>query len=181
MSKFLNNRLVHLLPAQRYRILDSFTMTVTQRYQHQDISATNVAVAAQAIALSGERHPEIFTLGPETSESGSCTDGMTFGEPQNNSVVGMASLLSRFAIGVVAAAAETNPKAIVSGHAPTQEVRIQLHSPVLFSLILVSIGLAQSCLFVVAVKFGSRLEIPVVAISQLGEIRKQFVAEPATS
>jgi hypothetical protein len=31
------------------------------------LSATNAAVAAQVIALSGERHPEIFTLGPETS------------------------------------------------------------------------------------------------------------------
>ncbi|KAH6857681.1 hypothetical protein B0T12DRAFT_393900 [Alternaria alternata] len=145
------------------------------------LSATNAAVAAQAIALSGERHPEIFTLGPETSEWGSYTYGMTFGEPQNNSVVGMASLLSRFAIGVVAAAAETNPKAIVPGHAPAQGVRIQLRSPVLFSLILVSIGLIQSCLFVIAVKFGSRLEVPVVAISQQDEIRKHFVAEPVIS
>jgi hypothetical protein len=106
---------------------------------------------------------------------------MTFGEPQNNSVVEMASLLSRFAIGVVAAAAETNPKAIVPGHAPAQGVRIQLRSPVLFSLILVSIGLIQSCLFVIAVKFGSRLEVPVVAISQQDEIRKHFVAEPVIS
>ena len=145
------------------------------------LSATNAAVAAQAIALSGERHPEIFTLGPETSEWGSYTYGMTFGEPQNNSIVGMASLLSRFAIGVVAAAAETNPKAIVPGHAPAQGVRIQLRSPVLFSLILVSIGLIQSCLFVIAVKFGSRLEVPVVAISQQDEIRKHFVAEPVIS
>ncbi|KAL1797952.1 hypothetical protein ACET3X_004558 [Alternaria dauci] len=145
------------------------------------LSTTNAAVAAQAIALSGERHPEIFTLGPETSEWGSYTYGMPFGEPQNNSAVAMASLLSRFAIGVVAAAAETNPKAIIQGHAPAQGVRIQLRNPVLFSLILVAIGLIQSCLFVVAVRFGSRLEIPVVAISQQDEIRKHFVVEPATS
>jgi hypothetical protein len=145
------------------------------------ISATNAAVAAQAIALSGERHPEIFTSGPETSEWGSYIYGRTIGKPQNNSEVGIASLLSRFAIGVVAAAAETNPKAIVPGHAPAQGVRIQLRSPVLFSLILVSIGLIQSCLFVVAVKFGNRLEVPVGAISQQDEIREHFVAEPVIS
>jgi hypothetical protein len=145
------------------------------------LSVTNAAVAAQAIALSGQLHPEIFTLGPGDNQWGSYTYGVPFGDPQNNSAIEMASLLSRFAIGVVAAAAETNPKAITYGRAPAQGVRIQLHNPVLFSLILVFIGLIQSCLFMVAVKLGSRFEIPVVAISHQAEIRKRFVIDPATS
>ncbi|CAO2648686.1 Nn.00g079530.m01.CDS01 [Neocucurbitaria sp. VM-36] len=145
------------------------------------LSDTNAAVAAQAIALSGQLHPEIFTKGPGNNQWGSYTNGVPFGEPQNNSAMGMASLLSRFAIGVVAAAAETNPKSIIKGRAPAQGVRIQLHNPALFSLILLLTGLIQSCLFSVAVKFGSRFEVPVVAISHQEEIRKRFVIEPAGS
>jgi hypothetical protein len=139
------------------------------------LSPENAAVAAQAIALSGEIHPEIFKFGPGNNQWGSYTHGVPFGEPQNNSAIEMASLISRFAIGVIAAAAETNPKAIIKGRAPAQGVRIKLEKPVLFHFILILTGLVQSCLLGVAIKFGSKLEIPLVATSHQAEIQKRFV------
>jgi hypothetical protein len=139
------------------------------------LSPENAAVAAQAIALSGEIHPEIFKFGPGDNQWRSYTRGVPFGEPQNNSAIEMASLISRFAIGVIAAAAETNPKAIIKGRAPAQGVRIKLEKPVLFHFILILTGLVQSCLLGVAIKFGSKLEIPLIATSHQAEIQKLFV------
>jgi hypothetical protein len=86
----------------------------------------NAAMAAQAIALSGQLHEELYS---HTNQGGNeyvaYQFGLPFGEPQNNSAIGMASLISRFAIGVVAAAAQTNPKMNITGGTPTQGVRLQ--------------------------------------------------------
>lgn len=147
-----------------------------------DLLDINAAVAAQAIALSGQIHTEIFTEGPGNNQWVSYNLGLPFGEAQNNSATGMANLISRFAIGVVAAAAETNPKTVIPGHAPAQGVRVQLDNPLLFSLILILTGLIQSCLFSFAVKFCSNFEIPKeVAMSHQAEIRRRFVVESAAS
>ena len=93
----------------------------------------NAAVAAQAIALSEQTAPSFpnpnntrSTPPPRPGPDDVYTSypfSLQYGEPQNNSATGMASMLSRFAIGVVAAAAHTGPKRIVEGAQPRQGVR----------------------------------------------------------
>ena len=90
-----------------------------------NFSATNAAVAAQAIALSGRADPKRSVYAPYKL-------GLPFGETQNNSAAGMAAMVSRFAIGVVAAAAQTNPKILVPGRPPRQGVRLELDNPAAF-------------------------------------------------
>jgi hypothetical protein len=100
------------------------------------LSPTNAAVAAQAIALSGQLRPELLDVRSGTNEYTSYNFGLQFGEAQNNSASGMASMVSRFAIGAVAAAAQTNPKILVPGRQPRQGVRLVLDQPVAFTVVL---------------------------------------------
>ncbi|OCL03460.1 hypothetical protein AOQ84DRAFT_266116, partial [Glonium stellatum] len=110
----------------------NITVTSTTPY----LSPRNAAIAAQAIALSGQIHSEFASTNEPYNEYATYTFGLPFGEAQNNSAAGMADLLSRFAVGVVAAAAQTNPPMIVQGGQPAQGVRLQLSSPLVFDLIL---------------------------------------------
>ncbi|MCJ1423086.1 hypothetical protein MMC29_000967 [Sticta canariensis] len=86
--------------------------------------------------------------------------GVVFGQAQNNSATGMASQLSRFAIGVIAAAAQTNQPKIVLGHVPTQGLRLTLDHPLAFGLILGLTGGIQLLLVVFTAITCGRLDIP---------------------
>ena len=151
-------------------------ITVTAR--PQDLSPLQAAAAAQAIALSGQFHSEFsFT---DTSDSSnqfvSYAFGLPFGKPQNNSAKGMASQLSRFAIGVVAAAAQTNPSMTIQGGVPTQGVRLQFDSFVGFNLILGLTGMLQLLLVFGTAFVVSRIVIPdEILLSHQDTIRKRFV------
>ena len=102
--------------------------------------------------------------------------GTLFGEPQNNSAKGMASLVSRFAIGVISAAAQTNPPIIVLGSLPAQGLRVQLDSFFIFNLILVITGALQIVLVLVTAAIVSRLTIPQeILLSHHETIQKSFV------
>ncbi|KAI9669554.1 MAG: hypothetical protein M1817_004597 [Caeruleum heppii] len=99
-----------------------YDCNITVTANSQDLSLSQAAVAAQAIALSGQIH-EQWRIADEDNRNNqyvSYNFGLPFGTPQNNSVSGMASLVSRFAIGVVAAAAQNNPPRLVQGHSPMQ-------------------------------------------------------------
>ncbi|KAK0654745.1 hypothetical protein B0T16DRAFT_256 [Cercophora newfieldiana] len=115
-----------------------------------NFSATNAAVAAQAIALSEQTAPT--TNGSlSTDVYTSYSFGLQYGEAQNNSATGMASMMSRFAIGAVAATAHTNPKRMVPGRQPRQGVRLVLEEPVAFVAVLaVAAGLQLGLLLVAA-------------------------------
>lgn len=127
---------------------------------NQDLSPENAAVAAQAIALSGQFHQEFSSLEDENTQYVSYNFGLPFGEAQNNSATGMASLISRFAIGVIAAAAQTNPPMFVQGGAPAQGVRLKLESSVWFHLILAGTGSLQLILVLFSSLAVSRLVSP---------------------
>ncbi|EAQ91849.1 predicted protein [Chaetomium globosum CBS 148.51] len=106
---------------------------------------TTAAVAAQAIALSGQRAPpsdgDASPFG--LNQFASYNLGLEFGQAQNNNATAMGRMLSRFALGVVAAAARTNPKVVVQGRPPRQGVRLVLDKPVVFGAILIATAAVQ--------------------------------------
>lgn len=121
-------------------------------------------IAAQAIALSGRIHSELEN---STSSSSRLNQyfaynfGLPFGEPQNNSAAGMAQLLSRFAIGVIAATAETNPQInLPAGKTPKQGIRLKLNAPIAFYLILALIGAIQLGLILFTALVVCSINIP---------------------
>lgn len=153
-----------------------YDCNITVISNNQDLSPLNAAVAAQAIALSGQIHPELNNTTEPHNQYIAYNFGLPFGEAQNNSAAGMASLLSRFAIGVVAAAAQTNPPKIVQGAQPAQGVRIHLKSAVFFHLILGLTGGIQLLLVVIAAFVVSGIEVPVEnLLTAEEEIRNRFV------
>jgi hypothetical protein len=140
-----------------------------------NFSPLMAAVAAQAIALSGQ--PGLKNTDNGNHQYVSYNFGLPFGEPQNNSASGMASLISRFAIGVVAAAARTNPSQTIQGGQPTQGLHLELDNPVMFSVILCLTGGLQVLLVVFAAAIVSRVVIPEeVLTSHEEEIEKRFVS-----
>lgn len=125
-----------------------------------DLSPVKAALAAQAIALSGQIHPEFQASDRHLDQFVAYNFGVPFGEPQNNSVIGMASLISRFAIGVISAAAQTNPPTFVQGSLPAQGVRLHFGSSLTFKLILVTTGILQLVLVFAIAVIVNRLAIP---------------------
>ena len=90
----------------------------------------------------------------------------------------MASQISRFAIGVIAAAAFNNPPKIVLGQQPMQGVQLHLDAPVTFDLILGLIGGFQLIMVIITAALCHRLVIPEeIPLSREEEIRNRFVLE----
>ena len=115
------------------------------------------AAAAQAIALNGDA--TISAVGaPPLSRSYNWE--LPFGTPFNNSAPDMADQLARFAIGVVAAAASTNPRMAVEGRPPAQGVRLELQQPVAFAVIMGVVAGLQLLLMVAAVVLVGRVYVP---------------------
>lgn len=153
-----------------------YDCNITVASNKQDLSPLYASVAAQAIGLSGQIHIEMKNISKSYNEYVSYEFGLTFGEPQNNSATGMASLLSRFAIGVIAAAAQTNPSTIVQGGQPAQGVRIVLESPAYFHLIFALTAGLQLLLVILAAWIVYRIPIPKeVPLSEEEEIQDRFV------
>ncbi|KAK3171024.1 hypothetical protein OEA41_003108 [Lepraria neglecta] len=128
------------------------------------------SLAARAIALSGA----IPQLDGDW-EYVFYNQGVAFGQAQNNSATGMASQLSRFAIGVIAAAAQTNQPKIVLGHVPTQGLRLTLDLPLAFDLILGLTGGIQLLLVLFTAIACGRLDIPEEMSLTRRETLKRFV------
>jgi hypothetical protein len=150
----------------------NITVTPIDESMLHALSPLNAAVAAQAIALSGQ------IPSPQDSNWASYNQGLPFGQAQNNSATGMASQTSRFAIGVIAAAAQSNPPKIVLGHQPMQGVRIHLDAPVTFGLILGLTGGLQLIMVIVTAALCHQLVIPEeIILSHEEEIRNRFVLE----
>lgn len=129
------------------------------------------SLAARAIALSGvvpqfdgNWEYVFYNLG-----------GVAFGQAQNNSATGMARLLSRFAIGVIAAAAQTNQPKTILGRVPTQGLRLTLDHPLAFDLILGLIGGIQLLLVVFTAIVCGRVVIPEEMLLTRRETMKRFV------
>jgi len=117
------------------------------------------AIAAQAVALTGQIDPRNDSLHTEWA---GYTFGAPFGEPQNNSAVGMAAQVSRFAIGTVSAAAQTNPNPLnVTGRQPQQGSRLALEQPLAFYIILALVAMLQLALLGAAAVLLGRVDVPV--------------------
>lgn len=141
-----------------------------------DLPSVKAALAAQAIALSGQIHPEFQNTDEESNQFVAYNFGLPFGEPQNNSAVGMASLVSRFAISVISAAAQTNPPILVPGSLPAQGVRLEFDSFLDFNLILILTGTLQTILVLVTAVIVSRASIPEdILLSNQMDMWKRFV------
>ncbi len=142
----------------------------------QDLPWVKAALAAQAIALSGQAHPEFQGTDEEFNQFSAYNFGLPFGEPQNNSATGMASLISRFAIGVISAAAHTNPPVFVPGSLPAQGVRLEFDSFLDFNIILILTGVLQTILVLITAVLVSRISIPEeILLSNQESIQKRFV------
>lgn len=153
-----------------------YDCNITVVSNKQDLSPLHASAAAQAIGLSGQLHIELKSTPKHFNEYVSYQFGLTFGEPQNNSATAMASLLSRFAIGVIAAAAQTNPPNIVQGGQPAQGVRIVLESPAYFHIIFALTAGIQLLLVIIAAWIVYRIPIPKeVPLSEEEEIQDRFV------
>lgn len=72
----------------------------------------------------------------------------------------MAELLSRFAIGVIAATAQTNPPITIPGQTPKQGIRLKLNTPVAFYLILALIADIQLVLIIFTAVVIGPIKIP---------------------
>lgn len=119
------------------------------------IRPRKAAVAAQAIALTGRLDfNDANSNLTELSEFITYNFGTPFGEAQNNSADGMAHLISKFAIGVVAAAAQVNPPMTILGSQPQQGLRLVLSNSVGFYLLLGGLLAGQLALVVIAGLLG---------------------------
>jgi hypothetical protein len=114
------------------------------------------AAAAQAIALNGD--PTLHGVGAPLSRSYNWE--LPFGTPFNGSAPDMADQIARYAIGVVAAAASTNPRMAVEGRPPAQGVRLELQQPVAFAVIMGAVAGLQLLLMVTAVVLTGRVYVP---------------------
>ena len=102
--------------------------------------------------------------------------GLPFREPQNNSAAGMAQLLLRFAIGVIAAMAQTNPPITIPGQTPKQGIRLKLNAPVTFYFILALIAGIQLVLIIFSAVVVSRIKIAnEIPCSNQEKIQSRFV------
>lgn len=124
------------------------------------------AIAAQAIALSGKVGPYQFT---------SYNFGLQFGEAQNNSAAGMADMVSRFAIGVVAAAAQTNPKVTVPGRPPRQGVRLVLDHTAAFAAVLIATTTLQLALVFAAASLVRGVHLPDELLVDRNDAVQEYV------
>ncbi|KAJ0117022.1 hypothetical protein J7T55_003438 [Diaporthe amygdali] len=113
------------------------------------------AAAAQAIALNG-----LSSIDPNVPLSRSFNWQLPFGTPFNNSAPDMANQLARYAIGVVAATASTNPRMAIPGRPPAQGVRLNLEQPVAFAVILGLTAGLQLLLTVVAIMLVGGVYVP---------------------
>ena len=75
---------------------------------------------------------------------------LEFNTAQNNRATGIERMLSRFAIGVVASTAQTNPKILVPRNAPGQGMPLRLDKPVTFVTVKYGITRVQLLLIVIA-------------------------------
>lgn len=153
-----------------------YDCNITVSAARSDLSPIKAALAAQAIALSGQLHPEFLATDEHLNQFAAYNFGLPFGEPQNNSVTGMASLISRFAIGVISAAAQTNPPMFVQGSLPAQGVRLHFESFLGFNLILVTTGFVQLVLVLATAVIVRRLAIPdEILLSHQKPIQNRFL------
>ncbi len=128
------------------------------------------SLAARAVALSGAV-PQL----DGNWEYVFYSLAVAFGEAQNNSATGMARQLSRFAIGVIAAAAQTNQPKTILGRVPTQGLRLTLDHPLAFHLILGLIGGIQLLLVVFSAIVCGRVIIPEEMLLTRRETLKRLV------
>ncbi|KAK4162822.1 hypothetical protein QBC43DRAFT_73633 [Cladorrhinum sp. PSN259] len=126
------------------------------------------AMAAQSIALAGYVDP-VFSRAVIETEYVQYDLDPSFGGRQYNSNKGVADMLARFAIGTVAAMAQTNPKVTVTGNQPRQGVRLEISLPVGFAIVLLLVALVQLLLLVLAVVLVQRLPRWEGAPGMLGE------------
>ncbi|KAK0725847.1 hypothetical protein B0H67DRAFT_571715 [Lasiosphaeris hirsuta] len=129
------------------------------------LAEAEAAVAAQAIALSGQitsTTPAAQYYAPPDGARAEYTSypfGLQFGEAQNNSAVGMGHMMAKFAAGVVAAAAQTNPRVLVPGAQPRQGVRLVLELPAAFAAVLCAASGVQAGLMVLAAWLVGRVDV----------------------
>jgi len=137
-----------------------------------DLSPEKGAIAAQAVALSGQRTADSNSINQYTAYPFS----LPTGEVQNNSATGMAGLLSQYAIGVVAAAAQSNPPNYVLGGQPTQGMHLKLKHPHAFNAIIGLISGVQLVLVLGMAGVLSRVVIPgEILYEHEREVRTRFV------
>lgn len=132
------------------------TVLPTDPTDNYTVSSIHAAIAAQAIGLSGNTDDAFFRQGIDT-EYVTYSFGLPFGERQNNDPARMADQLARFAIGVIAAMAQTNPKLTVTGNQPRQGVRLAITLPAAFGVILLLAAFVQLILMTIAVVLVHRL------------------------
>ena len=148
----------------------NITVTPSPDQYPGSLSPDQASRAARAIALSGAI-PQL----DGDSEYVFYNLGVTFGQGQNNSATGMAGQLARFAIGVIAAAAQTNQPIIVSGHVPTQGLRLTLDHPLAFDLILGLTAGIQIFLVLFTAFVCRRTVVPEETLLSRRETLKEFV------
>lgn len=102
------------------------------------------SMAANAIALRGY---DAFTLAKDVNSQDQIYPVESiFGIPQNGSVEEKASLLARFAVGVVAIAGEANDVLVIEGDAPLRGLQLNVSHASVIIIILVLIVVSQSVL-----------------------------------
>lgn len=134
-----------------------YDCNITITSSSSELPVQVAALAAQSIASSGQIHQEFLNTDQALNQYVPYNFGAPFGEPQNNSATGMASQMSRFAMGSIAAAAQNNPRKFVEGQAPAQGLRLQIDSLAGFVGILGFVAVVQLLLVLVAATAMGRM------------------------
>ncbi|PVH79743.1 hypothetical protein DL98DRAFT_572382 [Cadophora sp. DSE1049] len=122
--------------------------------------APQIGISVLSLTWSGDPGPtDIITIpGLHNITVADLTNftqtGRFSAEAQNNSADGMAHLISKFAIGTIAAAAQVNPPMTILGTQPQQGLRLVISSPVGFHLLLGLLLAGQLVLLVIAGVLG---------------------------
>jgi hypothetical protein len=136
-----------------------------KRPEHE-LGANLTRMAAAGIALQGYASTLSGSGGNSSTNTDLRTQAMIYpseswwGTSMDGSTQGMAFLLARFAIGVVAVAAENNDRTIVWGEAPNMGIRVHMEHWPIVHIILILTAVVLLLLGLGAAYFGNRVVVP---------------------
>ncbi|KAK1985823.1 hypothetical protein LZ30DRAFT_583266 [Colletotrichum cereale] len=146
--------------------------------QHQ-VGSNLTALAAAAIALQGyaassQSNDTNFQYQIYPAES-------IFGTPMNGATEMLQRLLSRFAIGVIAVAAETNDNHVVEGTMPLKGTKLNVSHWNLINMILILTATLQLTLGIAAALVANRVVVPDGGAVEMAQVMRTMAIRDRTA
>ncbi|KAK1579717.1 uncharacterized protein LY79DRAFT_522246 [Colletotrichum navitas] len=148
------------------------------RPEHQ-VGSNLTALAAAAIALQGYAASSMATNASFQYQIYPAES--IFGTPLNGTTESMQKLLSRFAIGVIAVAAETNDKYVVEGTMPLKGTKLNVSHWNFINLILILTATLQLSLGVAAALVANRVVVPDGGAVEMAQVMRAMAIRDRTA